>query len=114
MAFIRATCSDCGDVELRSYDLSLRKCVDTQAATYSFRCPRCQMTEVRSADPDVFEVLVSAGVGVAEWCLPAELSEVKPGGQPFSVDDQIDLNVALRGATDEEILKEAAACGGDE
>ena len=94
MAFIRATCSDCGDVELRSHHLSLRICVDTQAATYLFRCPQCSMTEVRNADPDVVEVLVSAGVGLTEWHLPAELSE-RPLGSPICHDDLLDFHEML-------------------
>ena len=47
MALIRATCSDCGDVELRSRDLRVRTCQDTDEATYLFRCPVCRMIEVR-------------------------------------------------------------------
>jgi hypothetical protein len=94
MAFIRATCSDCGDVELRSHNLSLRICVETKAATYLFRCPQCSMTEVRNADPDVVEVLVSAGVSLTEWHLPAELGE-RPNGAPISHDDLLDFHALL-------------------
>ena len=36
MALIRATCSDCGDVELRSRDLRVRTCESTDEATYLF------------------------------------------------------------------------------
>ena len=58
MALIRATCSDCGDVELRSPGLQLRVCAETGAATYIFRCPTCTMAEVRPAKSDVVEALV--------------------------------------------------------
>ena len=72
MALIRATCSDCGDVELRSRDLRVRSCVDTDEATYLFRCPVCRMIEVRPAEQHVVDVLLAAGVAllrdrVAGW-----------------------------------------------
>ena len=60
MALIRATCSDCGDVELRSRDLRVRTCTDTEGATYLFRCPVCRMIEVRPAEPHVVDVLLAA------------------------------------------------------
>ena len=62
MALIRATCSDCGDVELRSRDLRVRTCADTDEATYLFRCPVCRMIEVRPAEAHVVDVLLAAGV----------------------------------------------------
>ncbi len=77
MALIRATCSDCGDVELRSRDLRVRTCIDLSEATYLFRCPVCRMIEVRSAEPHVVDVLLAAGgcvlAGTAMllWQLPS-------------------------------------------
>lgn len=97
MAFIRATCSDCGDVELHSHNLSVRVCLDTQSATYLFRCPECSMVEVRPAEGDVVEVLVSAGVAVTEWHLPAELDE-RPSGSPITHDDLLDFHTMLEDA----------------
>ncbi|MEX0766873.1 MAG: hypothetical protein WD029_00190, partial [Microthrixaceae bacterium] len=69
MALIRATCTDCGDVELRSRDLRVRTCVDTSEATYLFRCPICRMIEVRSAEDHVVDVLLAAGVTSESWHL---------------------------------------------
>lgn len=94
MAFIRATCNDCGDVELRSPDLHVRVCAETHAATYHFRCPTCHMVEVRTAEPDVVDVLVSAGVHLTEWHLPAELVE-RPSGEPITHDDLLDFHEML-------------------
>jgi hypothetical protein len=79
MALIKATCSDCGDVELRSKDLTVRICEDTSDATYSFRCPVCRMVEVRTAEEHVVDVLLAAGVRCTEWHLPAELREPHRG-----------------------------------
>lgn len=94
MALIRATCSDCGDVELRARDLSLRLCRDSGAATYLFRCPACAMVEVRDAEPHVIDVLAAAGVSRTEWDLPAELAE-SHGGRLITHDDVLDLHELL-------------------
>ncbi|HLU40843.1 MAG TPA: hypothetical protein VKZ55_00460 [Microthrixaceae bacterium] len=94
MALIRATCSDCGDVELRSRDLRVRTCTDTEEATYLFRCPVCRMIEVRPAEPHVVDVLLAAGVQSEEWRLPAELSEPRKG-EAITHDDVLDFHHLL-------------------
>ena len=94
MALIRATCSDCGDVELRSRDLRVRDCEDTGEATYLFRCPVCRMIEVRPAEPHVVDVLLAAGVDAEQWRLPAELTE-RPQGATISHDDVLDFHDLL-------------------
>ncbi len=91
MALIRATCSECGDVELRSRDLQVRICADNDAGTYIFRCPICQMTEVKNADDQVIDILVAAGVRCTQWRLPAELVE-RPLGPPITHDDVLDFH----------------------
>ena len=85
MALIRATCSECGDVELRSRDLQVRICGDTGDGTYLFRCPVCRMTEVKNADDQVVDILAAAGVKCVEWRLPAEMTE-RPTGEPITHD----------------------------
>ncbi len=94
MALIRATCSDCGDVELRSRDLKVRHCRDTEASTYLFRCPSCAMIEVRDAEAHVVDVLLAAGVHSTEWSLPAELEE-RRGGDAITHDDVLDFHDIL-------------------
>ena len=94
MAQIRATCSDCGDVELRSRDLRVRVCKDNQAATYLFRCPVCRMIEVRPAESHVVDVLLAAGVHCTEWSRPTELEEPHAGGAN-SQDDVLDFHDLL-------------------
>ena len=89
MAFIRATCNDCGDVELRSPDLHIRLCKDTGQATYHFRCPTCHMVEIRTAEPDVVEVLKSAGVDLSVWKLPEEMRERPSASEPAITYDQV-------------------------
>lgn len=94
MALIRATCSDCGDVELRSRDLEVRICTDTSVGTYLFRCPVCRMTEVKAADDQIVDILVAAGVRCVHWRLPSELGE-RPVGEPISHDDVLDFHEIL-------------------
>lgn len=94
MALIRATCSDCGDVELRSRDLEVRICADTASSTYLFRCPVCRMTEVKAADEQIVDILAAAGVRCVEWRLPAELGE-RPLGAPITHDDVLDFHEIL-------------------
>jgi hypothetical protein len=94
MALIRATCSDCGDVELRSRDLRVRSCTDTDESTYVFRCPVCRMIEVRPAEQHVVDVLLAAGVRFEQWRLPAELSEAR-NGQAITHDDVLDFHQLL-------------------
>jgi hypothetical protein len=94
MALIKATCSDCGDVELRSKDLTVRICEDTSDATYSFRCPVCRMVEVRGAEEHVVDVLLAAGVRCTEWHLPAELREPHRG-PAICHDDVLDFHAVL-------------------
>lgn len=94
MALIRATCRDCGDVELRSRDLRVRTCVSNGEASYLFRCPVCRMVEVRSAEPHVVDVLLAAGVHSEEWTMPAELNEAR-SGEAISHDDVLDFHNLL-------------------
>lgn len=94
MALIRATCSDCGDVELRSRDLRVRTCRDNGSATYLFRCPVCHMIEVRPAEAHVVDVLLAAGVHCVEWSLPAELYETH-NGECIDHDDVLDFHDLL-------------------
>ena len=79
MATIRASCTDCGDVELTTADVTVRVCADDNQGTYSFRCPVCRMAVVKPAEPRIVELLVASGVHLSTWRLPAELSETRSG-----------------------------------
>jgi hypothetical protein len=92
---IRATCSDCGDVEMGTDDLVVRLRQDTEAGTYVFRCPRCETPVVRSADRPTIDLLVSSGCRLELWQTPAELVEPRPVGEPFTHDDLIDFHERL-------------------
>ena len=79
MATIKATCPVCGDVKLRSRDLMVRVCAETDEGTYSFACPRCRQPVARDATPRILALLVSAGVRTEVWHQPAELFEHHEG-----------------------------------
>ena len=94
---IRATCSDCGDVELGTHDLIVRLCEETESGTYVFRCPRCDTPVVRDADRPTIDLLVSSGCRLEVWNTPAELVERRPPGAAFTHDDLIDFHEMLHG-----------------
>jgi predicted RNA-binding Zn-ribbon protein involved in translation (DUF1610 family) len=95
MATIRASCPDCGDVELTTADVSVRVCDDTNAGTYAFRCPSCSMMVVKPAETRTIDLLVASGVAYSSWRLPAELREAHEG-EPISHDDLLDFHALLQ------------------
>jgi hypothetical protein len=109
MATIRATCGDCGDVELTSADVGVRVCTDDASGTYLFRCPHCRTITVKPAEPHVVDLLVAAGVTLSTWRLPAELHE-RPGGAPITHDDLLDFHLLLE---DESWFERLATVSGD-
>jgi hypothetical protein len=94
MATIRATCGDCGDVELATADVRVRVCLDDNAGSYHFRCPQCEMAVVKPAEPRIVDLLAASGVEVSMWRLPAELREPRFGPR-IEHDDLLDFHVLL-------------------
>ena len=92
---IRATCEDCGDVELGTRDLVVRLCEETASGSYVFRCPECENPVVHDADRPTIDLLVSSGCRLERWNIPAELAEPRPVGEPFTHDDLIDFHHLL-------------------
>jgi hypothetical protein len=92
---IKASCHDCGDVELRVDDLEVRVCTQDEQGTYVFRCPSCQMSVVKPAEQRIVDMLVATGVPLIEWQLPAELYEPREG-LPITHDDLIDFHHLLQ------------------
>ncbi len=91
---IRASCHDCGNVELAVSDVQVRVCTQDQQASYVFRCPSCHLSVTKSTEPRIVDLLVASGVPRVEWQLPAELFEARVG-QPISYDDLIDFHRLL-------------------
>jgi len=95
MATIRATCSDCGDVELTTDDVRVRVCLEDSAGSYTFRCPLCHMAVVKPAEPRIVDLLAASGVEVFMWRLPAELYEPRLGPR-IDHDDLLDFHELLQ------------------
>jgi hypothetical protein len=96
MATIRASCPDCGDVELTTADMTVRVCSEDQRGSYAFRCPACTMAVTKSAEPRIVDLLVSSGVELQVWAVPAELRESRPIGEPFTHDDILRFHELLQ------------------
>ena len=92
---IRASCADCGDVELQVDDVTVRVCADDNAGSYTFRCPRCDKAVVKDAEPRVVDLLLASGVSMTTWSLPAELFERPDAGPAFTHDDLLDFHAVL-------------------
>lgn len=96
MATIRASCPDCGDVELTTSDMTVRVCSEDQRGAYAFRCPSCEMAVTKAAEPRIVDLLVSSGVELQVWTMPSELREAKPVGDPFTHDDLLAFHEQLQ------------------
>lgn len=110
MATIRASCGDCGDVELTSADVTVRVCSADSAGSYSFRCPACMRVVVKDAEPRIVELLVTSGVRLVTWHLPDELNE-RHEGDPIDHDDLLDFHALLEGDGWIEALRSSVAKG---
>lgn len=92
---MRATCEDCGDVELEITDLTVRVCTDGVPPAYLFRCPECTLPVTTSTQDAVVDLLVSSGARLEVWSLPAEIFESHEG-PAISHDDVLDFHLALQ------------------
>jgi len=95
MATIRANCPDCGDVDLTTRDVQVHVCSTTNQGSYSFLCPSCRLAVSKLAEEQIVDLLISNGVRLAVWQLPAELGEPKLG-QPITYDDLLEFHFALK------------------
>lgn len=95
MAIIRASCPDCGDVELTSRDVTVRVNSTTNEGSYAFQCPECQMAVSKAAEPRIIDLLVSSGVELYVWAPPAELLESR-SGPPICYDDLLSFHYDLQ------------------
>lgn len=94
MTTIKASCPTCGEVELSPADVCLMVCSHAPLSYYAFTCSGCR-TEVRKpADDHVATLLVSGGVPVTVWEVPAEALELKTG-PALSYDDLLDFALQL-------------------
>jgi hypothetical protein len=94
VAVVRATCDECGDIQLTAEDVAVRLCLDDQRASYVFQCPECGAPVARPLESRLVEVLASSGSPVSLWHLPAELTEPHDGAA-FTHDDLLDFHELL-------------------
>jgi len=92
---IRAHCPTCGDVQLTSGDLTVRVCADTERGSYSFHCPECERAVAKDASQRIIDLLVSSGVKMQVWRLPAEVREER-AGPALTPDDLLDFHLMLQ------------------
>jgi hypothetical protein len=95
MATIRASCPTCGDVELTSRHVTVRVCSADSQGSYLFRCPACTMAVSKLADAKIVDLLVTSGVRLSVWHLPAEMDETHSGA-PITWDDLLEFHYALQ------------------
>src|ERR1700751_420929 len=92
---IRANCPSCGDVQLTADDLTVRVCADDERGSYCFRCPDFRRAVAKEASRRIVDLLVSSGVRMQVWRLPAELAEPRVGA-PLLPDDLLDFHLLLQ------------------
>lgn len=95
MTTIRASCPECGDVELTVEDVTVLVCAEDNSGSYAFRCPDCEIAISKPAEGRIVDLLVSSGVRRSTWHLPAELFEPRAVGAPFTHDDLLDFHLLL-------------------
>ena len=96
MTTIRANCPSCGDVQLTADDLTVRVCSDDERGSYCFQCPECRGAVAKEASRRIVDLLVSSGVELQVWTIPAELLEARPVGDPFCHDDLLAFHELLQ------------------
>ena len=88
MTTIKATCPDCGEIDLTADDILLRIGAQSGGNTYGFSCPECSEFVQKAADERVVRLLLSGGVMPTLVHVPAEALEAH-SGPPINHDDLI-------------------------
>jgi len=83
-------------VQLTADDLTVRVCADDERGSYCFLCPDCRRAVAKEASRRIVDLLVSSGVRMQVWRLPAELAETRLG-PPLTPDDLLDFHLLLAG-----------------
>lgn len=81
-------------MQLKAHDLVVRVCSDDESGSYTFRCPTCTLAVAKGASKRIVDLLVSSGVRMEVWRLPAELSESRQG-PTLQPDDLLDFHLTL-------------------
>lgn len=104
MTRIRATCPDCGEVDLQPDEVILRLVRDDEGAVatgscYRFVCPACDSVVTKPADVRIAELLTTGGVAVEDAQevrqLPPHPERPRTDLPSLTLDDLLDLHFAL-------------------
>lgn len=102
MTRIRASCPDCGEVDLRPDEVVLRivRADDGDVADgslYRFSCPDCDGVVEKPADERIAQLLATGGVEVEETgpTRPPH-PEAPKGGPALTHDDLLDFHLGLQ------------------
>jgi hypothetical protein len=82
-------------VELTSRDVTVQVCATNNQGSYAFRCPECLFAVSKLAEQRIVDLLVSSGVRLSVFSMPAELEEPRYG-PPISYDDLLDFHLLLQ------------------
>jgi hypothetical protein len=96
MTTIKATCPDCGEVDLTADDILLRIATGEGSNTYGFSCPSCSEFVEKPADERVIRLLLSGGVMPMLVHVPAEALEPR-SGPPINHNDLLEFHELLEG-----------------
>jgi predicted RNA-binding Zn-ribbon protein involved in translation (DUF1610 family) len=94
MTTIKATCPDCGEVDLTADDILLRIGSMREKNTYGFSCPDCDRFVEKPADDRIVRLLLSGGVIPVVVQVPAEILEPR-WGPPINHDDLLNFHEML-------------------
>jgi hypothetical protein len=94
---IKATCPECGEVNLTPEDVQLMVCTVQTLSYYAFDCSGCVRQVRKPADERIVSLLKSGGVRMQRWQVPAEVLEEKTG-PALCYDDVLDFALAANGA----------------
>lgn len=74
--------------------MQVRICAEDRSGSYNFNCPSCRTQVSRNAEDRIIQLLLSGGVELEVWHLPAELFE-PVDGPPITHDDVLDFHLKL-------------------
>ena len=94
MTTIKATCQECGEVDLTADEILLRIGSAAASNTYAFTCPSCTEFVEKPADERIVRLLLSGGVLPQLVHVPAEALEPKDG-PAISYDDVLAFHELL-------------------